>query len=102
MTKIKIPLSWVKDKGMSLSDGDIIIHFKGEEFLLSFHKRKNNGKQPVDSWVPVTGIANCGKEYNCKSGDMNWSTEGPSYIYNINTWKPNIGKLNEMYIKGDS
>jgi len=114
----KLPVSWIKDKGIELAVGDelfynlspkgqVIIKTKNQadifnsrndnwHFITSFADRQNPGKQPVADWVPV--------DYICPSGakgfgklNLDWSLTDD--IGDIKYWKPNFDALHEIYEK---
>jgi len=114
----KIPVSWIKEKGIELAIGDkwstkdetlqgtignddviksfLASVFVNEPFITSFADRQNPGKQPVADWVPV--------DYTCPSGsrgfgklNLDWSLTDD--IGDIKHWRPNFDALHDIYTK---
>lgn len=111
--EIKLPATWLVSKGIKISPDDDWYNGGYEKvseeianllnsgstisgFITSFANREDTGEKPVEDWVPVICIANCGTTYKCNTG-MNWSLDGPSTTYNISYWKPDDKALMEMY-----
>ncbi len=103
MNEIKIPVSWIKKKGIVLSGRDLCCDNSG--FLSSwdhikynhnswcvtaFADRKNTGKQPVDDWVPVCWDAGFFRGTSLANIRLDWSL--------LKSWKPNIEALYKIYL----
>lgn len=118
-TEIKIPLKWVKEKGIKIHSGDIVSDFEsgrplvdsqleninnyeylgnvGENkfFITSFAERENTGEQPFDDCVPIdTRHINDVEHENIKSDGISWQTDVYGYMTH---YKPNIEALYEIY-----
>lgn len=117
MSEIKLPVRWLKEKGIKLVVGDkfksfgnsedwelkhntghtaelsIFDFLSNDDHLTSFAYRENTGDQPVDGWVPVVWH----KDRNAKGNtylaeEVEWSS-----LVNNPRWKPNIEALYKIY-----
>jgi len=113
----KIPVSWLKDKGIELSGGDkwstedetiqatINISDIGsaflacvsakEIFITSFADRLNTGKQPVADWVPVVLKTDVGSLITGPAGGEDWNSD----LFTIESWIIHFDALHEIYEK---
>jgi len=112
----KIPVGWLKEKGIKLAVGDVVIgslcggdeeyildetgvkalnkpnQFDGY-YLISFADRPNTGKQPVGGDVMVN-IENEAIAYRADSPLIVWES-----LEFDTSWKPNFDALRELYEK---
>lgn len=99
MSEIKIPVSWLRDKGIYLLLADSH-HFLGSmrgkgEFVTSFAERENTGKQPVPDWVPVIAITKIETFKRLAGNRLSWALRNTG---DITKWKPDAELLMEIYM----
>ena len=115
--EIKLPVEWLKEKGITPSVKDKIVNMVGNTaawndrdslnidrlwegwYVTAFADRENTGKPPVADWVPVECKGPFWAGIVVDARGLNWNLTGSHGIKFawIKSWKPSAKALMEIY-----
>lgn len=109
---IKIPVSWIKKKGIKLAIGDYSpeigninssnVDYINSDllngcamYISSFAYTENIGVKVIDDWVPIDTVSNLG-ETDIEEHKYSWVIKNGTHY--VAKWKPNIEALYKIYL----